>query len=100
MTEFGDRLQAQREVLRAVNSVAWHEQLLGLSTQAIGRWTERNGISPESEVVRHLRVASERLGFLATKSQMQVSDDYRQAWQDMQKATGQISDAVRSFSAL
>lgn len=99
MTEFGDRIRAQREVLRVVNSVAWPEELFGLSNQAIRRWTERNGIPPGSEVVIHLRVASERLGFLANRSQMQVSDDYRRAWQDMQNATGHIEAAVRSFNA-
>jgi hypothetical protein len=99
MTEFGDRLQAQREVLRAVNSVAWREQLLGLSHLAIRRWTDRNGIPPESGVIRHLHVASERLGFLAAKSQMQVSDDSRRAWRDMRNVTREIQDAIRGWQA-
>ena len=99
MTEFGDRIRAQREVLRVVNSVTWPEELFGLSNHAIERWAERNGMPPGSGVVRHLRVASERLGFLANRSQMQVSDDYRQAWKDMENVTEHIEGAVRSFSA-
>jgi hypothetical protein len=94
MTEFGDRMRAQRHVLRVVNSVAWHEELFGLSNQAIRRWSDQNGLRPESDLLRHLRVASDRLGFLANRSQMQVSDDYRRAWRDMQSATRDIEDAL------
>ncbi len=94
MTEFGDRMQAQREVLRVVNSVTWHEQLFGLSSLAIRRWSERNGITPDSEILGQLRIASDRLGFLANRSQMQVSEDYRRAWRDMQSATRHIESAL------
>lgn len=100
MTEFGDRIRAQREVLRAVNSAIWTESLFGLSNQALRRWTDRNAIPPAAELVKYLRVASERLGFLANRSQMQVSDEYRQAWQDVEIATNHIEDAVRSFHAV
>ena len=94
MTEFGDRLHAQREILRVVNSVAWHEELFGLSNQAIRRWSEQNRVPPQSDLVRHLHVASDRLGFLANKSQTQVSDDYRRAWRDMQSATRELEGAL------
>ncbi|HEX8940663.1 MAG TPA: hypothetical protein VF763_10940 [Candidatus Limnocylindrales bacterium] len=97
MSEFGDRLRAQRDVLRVVNAVAWTEELFGLSNQAIRRWMERNDVPAGSEVARQLRLASERLGFLANRSQSQVTDDYRQAWQDVQNATEEIEDALRSF---
>ncbi len=99
MSEFGDRIRLQREVLRVVNSVAWSEALLGLSEQAISRWVDRNRMPPRSELARRLRVASDRLGFLANNSQMQVSDDYLRALSDMHDATRDIEDAVQSFSA-
>ncbi len=99
MSEFGDRIRAQREVLRVVNSVAWTEPLVGLSQQALHRWTETNRIAAQSELARELRRASERLGFLANRSQMQVSDEYRRAWEEMQETTRRISDAVEGLNA-
>jgi len=100
MTEFGDRIRAQRDVLRIVNAVAWKEGLFGLSIQAIRRWAEQNGMPSESQIVTELRAASERLGFLANRSQMQVSEEYRRAWQDMERATRNIEAAIRALAGV
>lgn len=96
VSEFGDRLRLQREVLRLINSLTWSEELFGLSDHAIARWADRNRMPPQSELVRRVRVASDRLGLMANKSQMQVSDDYLRAWNEMQDATRDIEDALRS----
>lgn len=94
MSEFGDRMRAQRNLLQVVNATAWREELFGLSNQAIDRWADRSGMAPESEVVTLLRSASERLSFLANRSQMQVSEDYRRVSLDVRNLTGEIQQAI------
>jgi hypothetical protein len=94
MSEFGDRVNAQRAVLRAVNSAAWPEELFGLSNQAIDRWIDKSSMSPNSEIVRLVRLTSERLSFLANRSQMQITEDYRRVSHDIKQLTAQILEAV------
>ena len=94
MSEFGDRVQAQRVLLQIVNSTVWPEELFGLSSQAITRWADRSGISPSSETVTLLRKASDRLSFLANRSQMQVSDEYRRLSRDVENVTDEIRGAL------
>lgn len=95
MPEFGDRIRAQRDVLRVVNAATWTEPLLGLSHKALQRWTETNAVPVDSDLARQLLRASERLGFLANRSQMQVSDEYRRAWREMQETTQCIRESIR-----
>jgi hypothetical protein len=94
VSEFVDRMSAQRKLLQVVNSRAWHEELFGLSSQAISRWMETNGVSGNSEVVAQLRSASERLSFLANRSQMQVSEDYRHVSRDFDALTEEIRETL------
>lgn len=94
MSEFVDRMSAQRNLLQVVNSRAWDEDLFGLSSQAINRWMDTNGVSSNSEVVALLRSASERLSFLANRSQMQVSDDYRRISHDVEALTEELRETL------
>lgn len=94
MSEFSDRMHAQRVLLQVVNSATWPEELFGLSNQAIDRWADRSGISPDAEVLALLRSASEHLSFLANRSQMQVSDEYRRLSQDVRSLTDDIQQAI------
>jgi hypothetical protein len=96
VSEFVDRMGAQRALLQVVNSREWHEELFGLSSQAINRWTDSNRMSPDSEVVTLLRSASERLSFLANRSQMQVSEDYRRVSHDVQALTEEIQETLEA----
>jgi len=78
MNEFNDRMLAQRRVVQLVNHKDWDkEELFGLSTKAIDRWMTANYIDPSSRLVHLLRSVSKELLCLATKSQEQVSEDYR-----------------------
>ena len=78
MNEFNNRIAAQRQVLQLVNRKKWEkEELLGLSTKAIERWTSVNRIDPESRLVELVKTASGKLFFLANKSQEQISEDYK-----------------------
>lgn len=94
MSEFVDRMSAQRHLLQVVNSRAWHEELFGLSGHAIKRWMDTNRVSPNSEVVALLRSASEQLSFLASRSQMQVSEDYRRVSHDVEALTEEIRETL------
>ena len=78
MDEFNNRMDAQRSVLNVINrQVDRKEELCGLSKKAIERWIAANQIDSESEVCKILYSISEKLFFLANKSQEQISEEYR-----------------------
>ena len=77
MTEFNNRIAAQREILLAVNSAPWREELYGMSSGAIDRWLLANNVDPSSRLVCLLVEAAGKLFFLANKSQEQVTAEYR-----------------------
>jgi hypothetical protein len=78
MSEFNDRIAAQRHVLRLVNKKGWEkEELFGLSRKAIERWTTVNRLDPKSSLVTLVENASAKLFFLANKSQEQISEEYK-----------------------
>jgi hypothetical protein len=78
MDEFVNRMDKQREVLEIINTrFKCKEELCGLSKKAIERWQRANSIAPNSEVSSILLRISEKLYFLACKSQEQISSDYK-----------------------
>jgi hypothetical protein len=77
MRDFNNRIDAQREILKSVNSRAWKEELYGLSSGAIDRWVRANDIDPSSSLARAVYESASKLFFLANKSQEQVTDEYR-----------------------
>lgn len=86
MSEFNNRIAAQRKILHAVNrGKSFSEELFGLSIKAIDRWTMANHIEPESRLARLIKEASEKLFFLANKSQEQVSDEYKNASTEIER---------------
>ena len=79
MSEFIDRMSAQRRVVQIVNGGKRHkEELFSLSSKAIDRWMLANSVTPESRLAELLRDASKQLLCLATKSQEQITEDYKQ----------------------
>jgi hypothetical protein len=82
--EFVNRIDAQRTILKVVNSASWgKEELSGLSNKAIERWVSSNQLEPTSTLVELIRETSSRLFFLANKSQEQVSEGYKIASEDI-----------------
>lgn len=78
MSEFNNRIAAQRHVLQLVNKKKWgKEELFGLSSKAIERWISVNLVNPESRLVQLVKEASAKLFFLANKSQEQITDEYK-----------------------
>ena len=94
MAEFNNRIAAQRTILRIVNRKNWGaEELFGLSADAIKRWRDINHIEPSSRIAKLVIAASERLYFLANKSQEQVTPEYK-------SASIEISDIAKEIEIL
>ena len=78
MSEFNNRMKIQRRVLSEVNrGPGQNEELCGLSEVTLSRWARANGIRDDSEILGLLRAIAEKLSFLATKSQEQVTEEYK-----------------------
>nr|ELR5132243.1 hypothetical protein [Providencia rettgeri] len=78
MSEFNNRIKAQRDVLKVVNgSGLFHEPLLSLTEKAIDRWSNNNNLSNTDHTIPLLKAMSDTLFFLANKSQEQVTEDYK-----------------------
>lgn len=94
MSEFNNRIAAQREILRSVNAISWREELFGLSSGAIDRWASSNRIEPASILLSLIKQAAERLFFLANKSQEQITEEYRLLCGEVAALTAQIRSAT------
>lgn len=90
MTEFNNRIAAQREILLAVNSARWREELYGMSSGALDRWVRANGVDSQSRLMRLLEDAASKLFFLANKSQEQVTEEYRMRSSEVSSLTLEI----------
>ena len=98
MSEFNNRIAAQRHVLQLVNKNKYgKEELFGLSSKAIERWIAINLINPESRLVQLVKVASAKLFFLANKSQEQVSDEYKTISNEIAAITKAIESELTQF---
>lgn len=99
MNEFSNRISAQRKILHLVNRHAWkREELFSLSEKAIGRWVGANEIDGESRLVELVRLCSEKLFFLANKSQEQITDEYELVASEILKITELLEMELSSIS--
>lgn len=84
MSEFNNRIQAQRSALKIINgSGKFSEPLLSLTDKAIDRWSRNNGIKETELLVVLLTKLSKSLFFLANKSQEQMTEDYKDLTQQV-----------------
>ncbi|BEP35313.1 hypothetical protein GmRootV59_22840 [Variovorax sp. V59] len=95
MTEFNNRIAAQREILLAVNSAHWREELYGMSSGALDRWVRANSLDRSSRLVNLLLEAAGKLFFLANKSQEQVTAEYRLRSSEVSGLTEEIRLELR-----
>ena len=78
MSEFNNRMDAQRDILGVVNrQTGYSEELCGLSKKAIERWISSNQLNPKSETCDILFQIGKKLFFLANKSQEQITEEYK-----------------------
>lgn len=94
MSEFNNRIAAQREILIDVNSCRWQEELFGLSSGAIDRWMNVNRLESSSALVELIRQAADKLFFLSNKSQEQITEDYKHLSNEVSAITAQIRQLV------
>ena len=94
MSEFNNRIAAQRRVLCLVNRKEWKEELFGLSGRAIERWRAANDIDPKSPLLGLVAAASSTLFCLATKSQEQISDEYERASEEFERVAYEIEREI------
>jgi hypothetical protein len=99
MTEFSNRIDSQRNILKIINnSINKNEQLFSLSKKAINRWSSKNLIDPNSELVLNIIKASEKLFFLANKSQEQITSEYKLLSQEVSDITNKIKIQLEANS--
>ncbi len=77
MSEFNNRIAAQRDILVCINGNNWKEELFGLSSGAIDRWANVNNIKSNSVLMILVKKSAEKLFFLSNKSQEQITEDYK-----------------------
>ena len=98
MTEFNNRIAAQREILFAVNSARWREELYGMSSGALDRWVRANGVDRQSKLMQLLEEAALKLFFLANKSQEQITDEYRTRSSEVSWLTQEIRREIGALT--
>lgn len=95
MSEFNNRIDAQRNILRVVNKWNWQaEELSGLSNKAIDRWVVANQVDAGSRLAQLIRTAGQALFFLANKSQEQITDEYKHRSQEIAALTFEIAAEI------
>jgi len=71
------RVEAQRQILKAVNSREWSgEQLFALTTAAIQRWASANGVDTSTALVKLLNSASAQIFVMANHSDDPIAGSY------------------------
>ena len=95
MTEFNNRITAQREILYVVNRVLWREELYGMSRGALDRWVRVNGLDQTSRLVSLLLEVAGKLFFLANKSQEQITAEYKLLSSEISLLTEEIRVELR-----
>ena len=97
MKEFNNRMVIQRNVLDIINSdKTYKEELCGLSKKAIDRWIGDNYISKEDNICKMLYKISEKLFFLATKSQDPISENYLMTTSEIKKLQDEIENIIKN----
>lgn len=99
MTEFNNRISAQRKILIIINKEIWVEELFGLSKGAIDRWVNTNGLQSNLDLVELLREAANKLFFLSNKSQEQITEDYRTLSNEVFEITKKIEKTITNIKS-
>lgn len=91
--EFNSRVDLQREVIKIINKKSLKHQLTGLSQPAIDSWCMNNNISNDL-LKQNLFVISEKLFFIANKSQDQITEEYKNLQMSVRKNIEELKKLV------
>jgi hypothetical protein len=101
MSEFNNRMGIQRAILQVTNKMSGtREELFGLSTYAIDRWSRINCFDSQSRLVQLVRQSAEKLLFMANKSQESVCSEYNLAAADLSELMREIEKELHGHSVL
>jgi hypothetical protein len=97
MTEFTNRVEAQRRLLKIVNAKKKQkEELFSLTDSAIHRWSSVNGVDPSSRVVALLKGASDRVFVMANHSDAPIAEEYLLTVEELYHIGDELKEAVES----
>ncbi len=97
MSEFNNRMDAQRAILSVINRDKNQvEELCGLSKKALERWMQINRVAPTGKIPKLLTELSDKLFFLANKSQEQVTDEYKEVSSEVSSLTIKLRSEIDS----
>lgn len=99
MSEFNNRIAAQRQILSKVNQIDWSEELFGLSAGAIDRWVRANNIQEKTDLLLLINEAADKLFFLSNKSQEQITEEYKHLSLEVSELTSKIAVAAGKYSS-
>lgn len=95
MSDFLNRMQAQRVILKIVNGCKFQvESLNSLTKKSIERWALRNELKKEDSLVMLLFRTADKVFFLANKSQEQITDSYKKLSHEVEFLTNEIKKEV------
>lgn len=99
VSEFSNRIDAQRAVLASINGIQWRgEPLFGLSSKALERWRTSNQLPASHGLYLLIRQVAAALFFLGNLSQEQVTDEYALREKAVAKLLVDIRAQVREAS--
>ncbi|WP_177734723.1 hypothetical protein [Flavobacterium inviolabile] len=91
--EFNSRVDLQREVIKIINKKSFKHQLTGLSKPAIDIWCMNNNVS-DGLLKCNLFVISEKLFFIANKSQDQITEEYKDLQVSVRKNIEELKELL------
>lgn len=97
MSEFLNRIDLQREVIKMMNeSNLYNFQISGLSVKAIDRWKNENNIDRNDNVYMALIKIADKLFFLSNKSQEQITEDYKSLSEEVYGYVIQLTQLLKN----
>jgi hypothetical protein len=98
MEEFSSRVEAQRQLVQAVNTRNWsREQLFALTEKAIQRWSTANMIDPTTPLVQLLRAASLQVFIMANHSDDPIAGSYLLSRKRVQQIEIELRAELKNF---
>lgn len=95
MSDFLNRMQAQRTILKIVNGCKIDvEPLNSLTKKSIERWALKNELKKEDSLVMLLFRTADKVFFLANKSQEQITESYKKMSHEVESLTREIKKEV------
>lgn len=97
MSDFLNRIEVQRRVIKIINNSRLTYQLSGLSINSLRKWAMDNKIEEKTDIYNHLLLISSKLFLLSNKSQEQISEDYKMISIDINECVNKLETNYKSW---